>query len=166
MNPNSHTKYNHRRKFRDYEKRISHYVKSALFFDNGNELYENIRHNFEMREKKDPNIIVIQNQHRIKIRVIKNSSVHFKKIDSPILTIMTIIAAELSVKTKTFKISKRRQANVYVEKTQIIQKNQKQNVSMNHKSLILNDYIFEPIQRKNHTMRSYLSDVNAMISNI
>ena len=52
MNRNFHTKYNHRKKFRDYEKRVSHYVKSALFFDNENELYENIRHSFEMKEKK------------------------------------------------------------------------------------------------------------------
>ena len=111
-------------------------------------------------------MIVIQNQHRIKIRIIKNSSAHFRKIDSSTLTIMTAIAAELSVKTKTLKTSKRRQTNVYVEETQIIQKNQKQNVSVSHKSLILNDYIFEPIQRKNHIMKSYLSDVNAMISNI
>ena len=118
---------------------------------------------FKWSKKGESDMMMIQNQHRVKIKMIKNSSVHFKKINNAALTI--VAAAKLSVKTKILKASKRRQTNVYAEKARIIKKNQKQNISMIHKSLVFDNYIFESVQRRNSTMKSYLSDVNAVIQN-
>ena len=103
--------------------------------------------------------MIIQNEHRIKIKTTKNSSAKFKKIDNFFLA----TKITLSIKIKTFKPSKRRQANVYVEKTRILKNEQGQNVSIIHKSLTVNNYVFESIQRRDMTMKFYSSCVNAII---
>ena len=115
---------------------------------------------FKWGKKGDSNVIMIQDRHHVKIKTIKNSSAHFRKIDNSALI---NIAAKLSMKVKTLKASKRRQVNVYAERIRVIEKNQKQNVSLIHKSLVLNNYIFESIQRRDLVIGSYLLDVNAMV---
>ena len=156
------TKQNHKRKFRDYERRISRDFKFIMFFDHENRFHESLWYNFEMKQKKKTDLMMIQKKHRIAVIVTKNFSAKFKKIKKTIF--MLIIA--LSIKIKTLNSSKRRQINVYAEKSRIIEFEHKMNVSIMRKSFVLNSYIFRSIHKRNLVIEPYLIEINVVISDI
>ena len=61
---------------------------------------------------------------------------------------------------------KRRQINMYAEKSKIIKSKHKINVSVIQKSFVLNSYIFQSIHKRNLSIELYLIKINVEISNI
>ena len=103
---------------------------------------------------------MIQNKYRVSVIVIKNTSVKSRKIKK---TIFFQISA-LSIKIKILNSFKRRQINVYAEKSKIIEFDQKVNVSITRKPLVLNSYIFRSIHKRDLIIESYLVEINAIVS--
>ena len=98
-------------------------------------------------------------KHRIAVIVTKDSSAKFKKIKKT--TFLLTIA--LSIKIKILNSSKRRQINVYAEKSRIIEFRHEMNVSIMRKSLVLNNYIFRSIHKRDLATESYLIEMNVVI---
>ena len=97
--------------------------------------------------------------------IIKNLSIRSEKIKNATTTLFAKMIS-LSIKFKIIKAFKRRQTNVYVEKIKIIETNHEQNVSIKHKSLMKNNYLFESVWQIDFEFESYLIAIHAVIFSI
>ena len=97
---------------------------------------------FIWNQQNEQNAVLIQNEHRVEVIVIKTNSVKVRMTTTFILKII------LSIKIKIKSQSKIRKIDVYVMKTRILKNDQKINVSIKHKSLIFETYLFESIRKK------------------
>ena len=111
---------------------------------------------FIWNQRNKQNAVLIQNEHRIKIIIIKTDSI---KVCMTTTFILKII---LSIKIKIKSQSKIRKIDVYVTKTRILKNDQKINVSIKHKLLVFEKYLFESIWKKNNVLKNYLSTANSL----
>ena len=111
-------------------------------------------------KKKETDLMIIQKKHRIAVIVTKNSSAKFKKIKKA----TSLLTIALSIKIKILNPSKRRQINVYAEKNKIIEFEHEINVLIMRKPLVLSNYIFRSIHKRNLATESYLIEMNVVIS--
>ena len=133
-----------------------------MFFDYKNGFHENFRRDIEMKQKKESDVILIQKKHRVKITTTKNQFVKAKVIEISSMNIATILKF---VKIKFGSTcSKKKQVNVYVSKTCILNSNYDKNVFIKHKFLAKETYFFEPIRQKNEALKTYLSAINSVIT--
>ena len=74
-------------------------------------------------------------------------------------TFILKIILSIKIKIKSLKIQK---TNVYITKIRILKDDQRINVSVKHKLLIFETYLFESIQKRNDVLKNYLSTTNSL----
>ena len=89
----------------------------------------------------------------------KKNSLRIKKIDK--MNLYNV----LSIKIKVIKIFKKSQINVYVDECVVLINDQNKNLTIKHKSLSKETYLFESINKKNLSTNLYLIEINALMIN-
>ena len=115
---------------------------------------------FIWSQRDEQNAVLIQNEHRVEVTVIKTDSVKIRMTTTFILKII------LPIKIKFKSQSKIRKIDVYVTETRILKNDQKINVSIKHKLLAFETYLFESIRKKNDVLKNYLSTANSLTTKL
>ena len=115
-----------------------------------------------MKKKRKSNVILIQNEHQIKITATKNQSVKTRIIETQSMNVMTRLNF-MKIKSG-INNPKKKQINVYASKTCVLNDDYDKNVFIKHKFLTKGIYLFEPIRQKNETLKTYLSTTNSMMT--
>ena len=82
------------------------------------------------------------------------------------MTTTFILKITLSIKIKIKSQSKIRKIDVYVTEARILKNDQKVNVSIKHKLLVFETYLFESIRKKNDALKNYLSTANSLMTKL
>ena len=112
---------------------------------------------FKWNKDGSSNVILIQNQHEMKIIAEKNKFVKIKQIFS--ISLATIF---FFIKVKISRALTRHQINVYVFETCILENEYEKNISTKHKFLAKGTYFFESIRQRNEALGIFVVGFNCL----
>ena len=105
---------------------------------------------FKWKKKKERDVMIIQKNHQVKTQITRTKFLLTKRIDF----------------FKNKSESKKRQINVYAEKSVMLNHVQKKNVKIKHKFLIFENYVFESIQKIDLSIFSCFFEIHVVVSNV